>query len=83
MRWAHNYSTAELHMLYADKAYQVQAPAVHATILLFFDTADSDRITVRNLLAGIQLNIAEGNSGNAPNTSSSHGCWGNFCSEHK
>nr|CAH8846410.1 unnamed protein product [Trichobilharzia regenti] len=60
MRWAHSYSTAEIQLLFTDKAYQIQAPAIHAAILLFFDHVDSDRITVKDLYLGLQLTVSDG-----------------------
>ncbi|CAH8529414.1 unnamed protein product [Heterobilharzia americana] len=62
MRWAHSYSTAEIQVLFTDKAYQIQAPAIHAAILLFFDHIDSDRVTVKDLHFGLQLTTSEGRS---------------------
>lgn len=59
MLWAHNYSTVELNVFCTDKIYQLQAPALHATILLFFDKADCDRVTVKDLLNGLQITVAE------------------------
>ncbi|CAH8830535.1 unnamed protein product [Trichobilharzia szidati] len=75
MRWAHSYSTAEIQLLFTDKAYQIQAPAIHAAILLYFDHVDSDRITVKDLQLGLQLTVSGGRnttttvgSGNNPAT---------------
>ncbi|VDP41710.1 unnamed protein product [Schistosoma curassoni] len=60
MRWAHSYSTVELQVLFTDKTYQIQAPAINAAILLFFDHMDSDRIKVKDLHFGLQLAVSEG-----------------------
>ncbi|XP_018651235.1 putative cullin-2 (cul-2) [Schistosoma mansoni] len=62
MRWAHSYSTVEIQLLFTDKAYQIQAPAINAAILLFFDHMDSDRIKVKDLHFGLQLAVSEGRS---------------------
>ncbi|CAL8069648.1 unnamed protein product [Calicophoron daubneyi] len=72
MHWAHNYSTVELSLLYADKPYQLQAPALHAAVLLLFDTVDSDRILLKDLYATIQLN-AESHRPSTASTSHAEG----------
>ncbi|KER28332.1 hypothetical protein T265_04792 [Opisthorchis viverrini] len=72
MRWAHQSSTVELTLLFADKPYQIQAPTLHASILLLFDVLDSDVILVRDLSSRIQLisadTVAGGSSSENPLT---------------
>lgn len=59
MRWAHNYSTAEIHLFYTDKIYQIQLPVVQAAILLLFDSMDTDRIKITDLHSNLQLTLSE------------------------
>ncbi|VDP87794.1 unnamed protein product [Echinostoma caproni] len=55
MRWAHQFSTVELALLYLNKTYQIYTPVMHATILLQFNSIDSDRIPLRDLYGHVNV----------------------------
>ncbi|CAH8620215.1 unnamed protein product [Dicrocoelium dendriticum] len=59
MRWAHHYSIAEVAMLFTEKPYQLQVPAICASILLYFDSVDSDVIQLRDLRSNVLPSQAE------------------------
>ncbi|KAA3678740.1 cullin 2 [Paragonimus westermani] len=71
IRWAHNFSTTDLCLTFADKPYQLQVPAVHAAILLLFDTLDSDVLLLRDLYSSVQLTQDESVEAHSVTSSSS------------